>query len=112
MDTIINNYLTTLNNYGRGFCNYSVGIFIQSSLLVILLLLIDFLLRKRVSATLRYWIWMLVFIKLILPPTLCLPTGIGYWCGDYLSSDSVIKNVSTTPKQEYAEIPVIQDFPE
>jgi beta-lactamase regulating signal transducer with metallopeptidase domain/TolA-binding protein len=24
---------------------------------------------------------MLVFVKLILPPTLCLPTGIGYWCG-------------------------------
>jgi len=110
MDTIINNYLTTLNNFGRGFCNYSAGIFVQSSLLIILLLLIDFLLRKRVRATLRYWIWMLVFIKLILPPTLCLPTGIGYWCGDYLSSDSIIKQVSTQAKQETIEIPVKQDF--
>ncbi len=112
MNVLINNYITTLNNVGRGFCSYSAGIFIQSSLLIILLLLIDLLIRKRVRASLRYWIWMLVFVKLILPPTLCLPTGIGYWCGDYLSSDSVLKQISTISKKESAEIPAKKDFSE
>ncbi|MCP4261583.1 MAG: M48 family metalloprotease [Planctomycetes bacterium] len=111
MNTIINYCVTALNDIGRGFCNYSAGIFIQSSLLIVLLLLIDFLMRKRVRAIFRYWIWMLVFIKLILPPTLSLPTGIGYWCGDYLSSDSsVLKQSSIIAEQESIGIPAIEDL--
>jgi beta-lactamase regulating signal transducer with metallopeptidase domain len=33
---------------------------------------------------------MLVFIKLILPPTLSLPTGVGYWCGSSLSPKKIM----------------------
>jgi beta-lactamase regulating signal transducer with metallopeptidase domain len=113
MNAIINNCLTALNNIGRAFCDYSAGVFVQSALLIILLLLIDFMLRKRVRATFRYWMWILVFIKLILPPTLSLPTGIGYWCGDFLSSDSFnFRQASIIAQQESFEIPAIQDFPE
>jgi beta-lactamase regulating signal transducer with metallopeptidase domain len=64
--------------------------FVQSSVLIILLLIIDFMLRKKVRAVFRYCVWMLVFIKLILPPTISLPTGIGYWCGDSLSTEHII----------------------
>ena len=46
---------------------------------------------------------MLVFAKLILPPTLCLPTGIGYWCGlairpanNQVSAQAPVK---TTPQE-------------
>jgi beta-lactamase regulating signal transducer with metallopeptidase domain len=113
MNAIINNCITALNNIGRGFCNYSAGVFVQSALLIILLLLIDFMLRKRVRATFRYWMWILVFIKLILPPTLSLPTGIGYWCGDFLSSDSsIFRQASIIAQQESFEIPAIQVFSE
>lgn len=75
----MNDWLMPINSIGETFWQYSSQIFIQSSILIALLLVIDFLLRKRIRATLRYWIWMLVFIKLILPPTLSLPTGVGYW---------------------------------
>jgi len=102
-----------LNIVGRVFCGYAGSIFIQSAVLIVLLLLIDLLIRKRVRATFRYWIWMLVFIKLVLPPTLSLPTGVGYWCGDCLYSDSsVLKQTSTIAQQESIEIPAIQELPE
>jgi len=74
MNQLINSWLTTLNGIGGAFWNYAAGMFVQSGILIVLLLVVDFLLRKRVRATLRYWIWMLVFVKLVLPPTLSLPT--------------------------------------
>ena len=82
MTHVINNVLIGLNNIGRVFCDYAAGVFVQSALLVILLLVVDLLLRKRVRAVFRYCVWLLVLVKLILPPMLSLPTGIGYWVGD------------------------------
>jgi beta-lactamase regulating signal transducer with metallopeptidase domain len=87
MNQAINTCITGLNNIGQGFWNYAVDIFIQSSVLIILLLIIDLLLRKRVRAIFRYCLWMLVFIKLIMPASFTLPTGIGYWMGDYFPSE-------------------------
>ncbi len=111
MDQIINSCVTALNGIGRGFCGYAAGIFVQSSVLIVLLLIIDFLLRKRVRAVFRYCVWMLVFVKLILPPTLSLPTGIGYWYGDYLSTDSpVLQQVSNVVWPESAGASAPEDF--
>jgi beta-lactamase regulating signal transducer with metallopeptidase domain/WD40 repeat protein len=111
MDQVINSCVTALNSIGSGFCSYTTGIFVQSSVLIVLLLLIDFLLRKRVRAVFRYCVWMLVFVKLILPPTLSLPTGIGYWYGDYLSADSpVLQQVSNVVRPEYAGALAPEDF--
>jgi len=84
MTHVINNVLIGLNNIGRLFCDYAAGVFVQSALLVISLFVVDLLLRKRIRAVFRYCLWMLVLAKLILPPTLSLPTGIGYWVGDHL----------------------------
>ena len=85
---VINNVLMGLNEVGGVFYDYAAGVFIQSTLLVILLFAIDLLLRKRVRAIFRYCIWLLVLVKLILPPMLSLPTGIGYWVGDHLPAAS------------------------
>jgi len=72
-----------LNEVGGVFYDYAASVFIQSTLLVILLFAIDLLLRKRVRAIFRYCIWLLVLVKLILPPMFSLPTGIGYWADGY-----------------------------
>ena len=48
MNQAINPYITDLNNIGQGFWDYAAGIFIQSGVLIILLLVIDFLLRNWV----------------------------------------------------------------
>ncbi|MGD2095674.1 MAG: M56 family metallopeptidase, partial [Phycisphaerales bacterium] len=112
MNTIINDCLMVSNDIGRNFCNYAGNVFIQSSVLIILLLLVDFMIRKRVRAMFRYWMWMLVFVKLILPPTLSLPTGVGYWCGDYLSADSVLKQTFAVSQEASTATPIVQDVPE
>ena len=90
MGQLVNDLITIMNNIGLGFCNHAASIFIQSSILIVLLLVVNFLLRKRVRAVFRYCLWMLVFVKLVLPSSLALPTGIGYWLGDYWPSRSPV----------------------
>ncbi|MDT8300413.1 MAG: M56 family metallopeptidase [Sedimentisphaerales bacterium] len=90
MNQAINTCIKGLNNLGQGFWNYAAGIFIQTSVLIVLLLIIDFLLRKRVRALFRYCLWMLVLIKLILPASFSLPTGIGSLMGDYFPNEASI----------------------
>jgi beta-lactamase regulating signal transducer with metallopeptidase domain/ketosteroid isomerase-like protein len=90
MNELINSCITAINDVGGGFCHFAGSMFVQSSVLIVAFLIIDRLMRKRVRAVFRYWIWMLVFIKLILPPTLSLPTGVGNWLGDYFSAGSVV----------------------
>ena len=46
MNQVINTCIAGLNSLGQGFWNYAADIFIQASVLIILLLIIDFLLRK------------------------------------------------------------------
>ncbi len=110
MNLLLNNCLAVLNNIGRWFCNSGTNIFIQSGILIILLLIINFLLRKRVRATFRYWIWMLVLLKLMLPPAFSLPTGIGRWLGNYLPAQtSISKQVSNMARPKPAGASVPQD---
>lgn len=99
MSEIMNNLLTVINNIGRSFCNNATDMFIQSGILIVFLLMVDMLIRRRVRATFRYCIWMLVLIKLVLPPSLSLPTGIGYWSGDFLPSDSSVSKQISMPNE-------------
>ena len=87
MKQAINSWITGLNSLGQGFWDYAADIFIQASVLIVVLLIIDFLLRKRIRAIFRYCLWMLVFIKLVLPASFSLPTGIGSWLGDYFPNE-------------------------
>jgi beta-lactamase regulating signal transducer with metallopeptidase domain len=48
----------------------------QVSLLVAIIGIIDFFLRKRIWPQLRYALWLLIMVKLILPPTFSLSTSI------------------------------------
>jgi beta-lactamase regulating signal transducer with metallopeptidase domain len=102
MNNLNENILKTINDIGRAFCNFSLTMLVQASVLIVLLFIIDILIRKRVRATFRYWIWMLVFIKLILPPALSLPTGIGNWFGEYfvISSTGSAKEPDNITQQE------------
>ena len=68
------------------------------------------LLLKRVRATFRYWIWMLVLLQLMLPPAFSLPTGIGHWFGDYIPAQtSISKQVSNIPQFKPAGASAPQD---
>lgn len=79
MDRVIDSGIGMLNAVGPTFCSHAWSVFVQVSILIAALLALDVLLRQRVRAVVRYAMWMLVFVKLLLPPTLSLPTGIGYY---------------------------------
>ena len=68
-----------MNRWGGTFLAIAGPLIVQSSILILLLLLIQPLLRRRVRASVRYAIWMLVPLKLLLPPGLALPTSVAYW---------------------------------
>ncbi|PWU12985.1 MAG: hypothetical protein C5B50_20290 [Verrucomicrobia bacterium] len=51
----------------------------QSSLLIALLFGMDLVLRRKVAPGVRYWFWLLVLLKLLLPPSLALPTSVAWW---------------------------------
>ena len=54
---------------------------IQSCVLIAMMLGVDLVIRTRVRAVVRYWLWMLVMVKLVLPTSLTLPMSVGYWVG-------------------------------
>ncbi len=80
MNTIVEH----INSAGHIFVEFALPMLIQSSVLIVILLLADLLLRKKVKAVFRYWIWMLVLAKLVLPTSLSSPLSLGYWFGDKL----------------------------
>ncbi|MBP7053678.1 MAG: hypothetical protein KBE65_21930, partial [Phycisphaerae bacterium] len=65
-----------LNAIARLWWNWSVGMFWQVGLLILLIATIDRLIRRRAWPQLRYALWSLILIKLLLPPSLSLPSGI------------------------------------
>jgi bla regulator protein BlaR1 len=103
---MVGSVMTILDELGAGFCRHALMMLIQSSILIAVLLVLDLLLRRRVRAVIRYSIWMLVFVKLVLPPTLCLPTGAGYWLGDYLPVDSGVLERSESGGSESGKLSV------
>jgi len=86
----LNSGIVLLNQAGRAYCAFAGRMLIQSGILVGLLLIVDLCLRARVSARFRYALWLLVLVKLVLPPSLTLPTGAAYWLGPYLPSTPAV----------------------
>jgi beta-lactamase regulating signal transducer with metallopeptidase domain len=66
MELVIN----FLNTCGRHWTALALPMLVQSSVLILLLLALETVLRRRVRAAVRYALWLLVWIKLVLPPTL------------------------------------------
>jgi len=68
-----------VNGWGEAFAAWAGAMLIQSSLLIGAVMLLDAVLRRRVRAVFRYWLWMLVLAKLVLPPTLASPYSARHW---------------------------------
>ncbi len=81
----MNAILEQINSSGKIFVEFALPMLVQSSVLILILLLIDFALRKKVRAVFRYGIWLLVLIKLVLPTSLSAPLSLGYFFGDGLA---------------------------
>jgi beta-lactamase regulating signal transducer with metallopeptidase domain len=75
----MNSIIESLNLWGARFLEFAIPILWQSTLLIVLIFVLDFALRRKVRAAVRYALWFVVLLKLLLPPTLALPTGAAWW---------------------------------
>ncbi len=82
----MNAVLEYINSAGKGFVEFTLPMLVQSSVLIAVLLLADLVLRRKVRAVFRYWLWMLVLAKLILPTSLSSPVSVGHLVGNELQS--------------------------
>ncbi|MHC4479215.1 MAG: M56 family metallopeptidase, partial [Planctomycetota bacterium] len=78
-----------INAIGKAFVGFAWPMLVQSSVLILILLLVDFALRRKVRAVFRYWLWMLVLAKLVLPISLSSPVSLGNWFGDRIEQANV-----------------------
>jgi beta-lactamase regulating signal transducer with metallopeptidase domain len=75
----MNSFIETLNLWGGYFLRFAWPMLWQSSLLIVVLLAFDLLFRRKVRASIRYALWLVVLIKLCLPPTFASPTSPAWW---------------------------------
>ena len=95
METL-NSIIVLLNSCGRVVCDFAGRMFLQAGILIGLLLIADLCLRTRANARFRYGMWLLVLVKLALPPSLALPTGAAYWLGRYMTTAPAASAPATT----------------
>jgi beta-lactamase regulating signal transducer with metallopeptidase domain len=98
----MNAILEQINSAGSRFVEFALPMFVQSGVLILILLLADFALRKKVRAVFRYWIWMLVLVKLILPTSLSTPVSVGNLFGDELAYVNINQPAIETEAPELA----------
>jgi len=65
-----------LNTIARLWWDWSVAMFWQVGLLILVIAAIDRLTRRWAWPQLRYALWSLILVKLLLPPSLSLPSGV------------------------------------
>jgi beta-lactamase regulating signal transducer with metallopeptidase domain len=75
----MNSFIESLNQWGNRFSDFAWPMFWQSSLLIVFLFAIEFLIRRKIRASVRYALWLVVLVKLCLPPTLASPSSPVWW---------------------------------
>ena len=71
--------IAQINGIAQIWWQWMAGMFWQVSLLIVLVTALDIAIRRWVWPQLRYALWALVFLKLIIPPTWQMPTSIVSW---------------------------------
>lgn len=110
----MNALIDALNRAAEGFCHHGFWMLVQTGILVAILWGLDRILRKRVRAGVRYCIWLLVLLKLLMPADLRLPSGVGYWLSveplpvAHVQPDRAphVQESTVTPVQPASETPV------
>src|SRR6185437_7321811 len=75
----MNSLIESLNVWGGRFVDVAFPLFWQSSLLIALIFALDWLLRGKIRPAVRYAFWLVVVVKLVLPPSLALPMAPVSW---------------------------------
>ena len=76
---IFDGVIEKLNLWADHLAGIAWPVIWQSTVLIVAMFLFDLLLRRRLRASVRHALWMVVLVKLLLPPSFALPTGIAWW---------------------------------
>src|ERR1700730_10182166 len=122
-----NSGIELINHAGAIHWRFASAMFLQTVVLVGVLYLLELCLRRRVRPVVRYWIWSLVLLKLMLPVTLHTPASIAYWLirepavlaeasstslvDDWPTRPSVSADVSSEPQQSSSDNPKFEFSP-
>jgi len=75
----MNTWTDRANTWGEAWMTWAAASALQSSPLIVVVLGLARVLRGRVNPVWIHGLWMLVLVKLVLPPTVTSPTSLGYW---------------------------------
>ncbi|HEX3627561.1 MAG TPA: M56 family metallopeptidase [Verrucomicrobiae bacterium] len=75
----MNEWVDVLNHWGGNFWGFAQSMLWQSSLLIVVIFAFDLMFARGIRPAVRCALWLVVLVKLILPPTLALPTGATWW---------------------------------
>ena len=75
----MNSIILTLNRWAEPALGFAWPMLWQSSLLIGLLFILELVFRRKLRPSLRYALWLVALLKLALPPSLALPSGLGWW---------------------------------
>src|ERR1039457_2296896 len=75
----MNTLIEALNAWADYALRFAWPMLWQSSLLIALLFALDLLLKRKVRSAVRYALWLVLLVKLLLPPSLAFLTSAGWW---------------------------------
>src|SRR5689334_23003272 len=75
----MNSVVESLNLWGSQAANVAWPLFWQSSLLMVVVFALDLVLRHKLRAAVRYALWLVILLKLLIPPSFALPTSPTWW---------------------------------
>src|ERR1041385_4907930 len=74
-----NSIVESLNLWSVWAARIAWPLFWQSSILISGMLFLDVFLRRKIRPSVRHWLWLVVLVKLLLPPSFAFPTGLAWW---------------------------------
>ncbi|HTV63058.1 MAG TPA: M56 family metallopeptidase [Verrucomicrobiae bacterium] len=113
----MNSNIESLNEWGGRFLEFAWPMLWQSSLLIAFVFALDLLSARKIRAAVRYALWLTVLVKLLLPPTLALPTGAAWWlCGPkpqapVIKSYAVTYGAAAQPPDVSQSVPLVAPKP-
>ena len=100
--------IETVNHWGTQVVQSAWPVLWQSSLLILVLFTLDLLLRRRLRPAVRYSLWLVLLLKLVLPPSFALPTSVAWWMRSPSSPPAgpVLQELAISPAPDPVAVPV------
>ena len=87
----MNAVIEHLNFCGQRALDFAWPMLWQSSVLILVVFALDLLLLRKVRAAVRYSLWLVVLLKLVLPTSFALPTSLAWWLPRHTEPSSLPK---------------------